>query len=61
MQVNEISEFDLIAKLEKVLPSKYPSAVILGIGDDAAAIKISPGYVQLISSDSQVENTHLFY
>lgn len=50
------SEFELISKLSKNLVC-HSKNVVVGIGDDAAVVKLN-GYYQLITSDALVENTH---
>jgi thiamine-monophosphate kinase len=57
MQIGEIGEFDLIERLlaQSGLSS---SGVVLGPGDDAAALTPSPGALLLATCDSQVEGQH---
>ncbi|MFL9608738.1 thiamine-phosphate kinase [Methylobacillus sp. Pita2] len=50
------SEFDLI---RRYFQRPHPSAV-LGVGDDAALIKVSPGMELAISTDMLVANTHFY-
>ena len=61
--VSEISEFELISRLEKVLNSSSTVAdaqIKLGIGDDAAVLT-PQSKNQVISSDALVENVHFIY
>ncbi len=61
--VSEISEFELISRLEKVLKSSGTVAdaqIKLGIGDDAAVLT-PQSKNQVISSDALVENVHFIY
>ena len=44
--------------MNQIIGKRISSDVILGVGDDAAAIKTNPECTQLVSSDSQVEGTH---
>ena len=53
----EIGEFGLIQKLFKNIPARR-SDVILGTGDDAAAVIAEPGVLLLSTVDSQVEGVH---
>ena len=57
MKLEEISEFDLIARIRSSLKSSQGRA-ILGTGDDAALIKTTPGKHSLFTLDVMVENTH---
>ena len=60
-KVSEISEFELIKRLEGVLgDSALPDThkgIRTSIGDDAAVIK-SPGKIQVVTTDTMVENVH---
>ena len=56
MKLSEIGEFGLINKLRAKCRSSAKD-LIAGIGDDAAAVKISSGNT-LITSDMMIENTH---
>ncbi|MAO75374.1 MAG: thiamine-phosphate kinase, partial [Chloroflexi bacterium] len=61
--VSEISEFELIARLENILKlsSNIPDAQIkFAIGDDAAVITPNSKN-QVITSDALVENVHFIY
>ena len=56
MKLAELGEFGLIKRIaRRVAPS--PS-VPLGIGDDAAALLPTPGYLTLITSDMLLEGVH---
>ncbi|WP_163328519.1 thiamine-phosphate kinase [Desulfurobacterium thermolithotrophum] len=52
----KLGEFELINKLTKKL-SCSSEKVIVGIGDDAAVVKLNNSY-QIITSDALVENSH---
>lgn len=56
--VADIGEFDLIERIKKILPAVDRPELIIGIGDDAAAIQIDDHRVLLITGDIQVENQH---
>lgn len=51
-----MSEFDLI---RRHFTRPTPSA-LLGVGDDAALLQVSPGKVLVVSSDMLVSGTHFF-
>ncbi len=51
-----MSEFDLI---RRYFTRATPSA-LLGVGDDAALLQVSDGYVLAVSSDMLVSGTHFF-
>ncbi|NMM28659.1 MAG: thiamine-phosphate kinase [Glaciimonas sp.] len=52
-----ISEFDLIARFF-TRPNLIPSQITLGIGDDCALLRPTPGMEMAISSDMLVEGRH---
>jgi len=57
MKLSTLGEFGLIRKIEK--QSSRPSpAVQLGIGDDAAALAVSPGTLLLATTDMLIERVH---
>ena len=56
MKLAELGEFGLIERI-KANVAASPS-VMLGIGDDAAALLPTPGCVTLITSDMLLENVH---
>ena len=56
--ISDTGEFDLIARIESMLPNKLPPEILLGPGDDAAAIQFGRDTVQLLTTDMQVENRH---
>jgi thiamine-monophosphate kinase len=59
-RVGDIGEFALISALQESLPDHIRSsdAVPLGIGDDAAAWRPSPGKTSVITTDTLVEGIH---
>lgn len=56
MKLKSLGEFGLIERISRNL--KTSSHVIVGIGDDAAAIKLSKDKYLLVSTDTLVENVH---
>lgn len=58
--VGDIGEFGLIAALQASLPENVRAsiAVPLGIGDDAAAWRPTPGMVSVVSTDTLIEEIH---
>lgn len=59
-RVSDIGEFGLIAQLDAALPNEVrrSGALELGIGDDAAVWRPSPGASVVITTDSMVEEVH---
>ncbi|VAX18238.1 Thiamine-monophosphate kinase [hydrothermal vent metagenome] len=55
--MGHIEELGLIRQIEKTFRQKDPN-LLLGIGDDCASIKVSPGYELLVTTDTLVENVH---
>lgn len=58
MQVGELGEFELIARLQRLLPDATGRHVVRGIGDDCAVVRASPGMELLLTTDSQEEGVH---
>ncbi|HUL44582.1 MAG TPA: thiamine-phosphate kinase [Bacteroidota bacterium] len=60
--ISSIGEFGLIDRIRKIVGpglSTVPrNALIMGIGDDAAAYRPSPGKIQLMTTDALVEGIH---
>jgi thiamine-monophosphate kinase len=57
VKVSELGEFGLIARLaEAFARGGQPPSLIVGIGDDAAAWRVSG--VQLVTTDTLIEGTH---
>lgn len=58
--IEAIGEFDLIRRIKKNAESAclIDPSVLLGIGDDAAAILPSPGNALLVTTDILLEKTH---
>jgi thiamine-monophosphate kinase len=57
MKLSSLGEFGLIRKIQKLSSRSSPLAVI-GIGDDAAALRISPASLLLATTDMLVEGVH---
>ncbi|HEY3109859.1 MAG TPA: thiamine-phosphate kinase, partial [Chloroflexota bacterium] len=54
--VGELGEFRLIDRLAARLP--LGDGVVVGIGDDTAALEPTPGHLLLATTDGQVEGVH---
>jgi thiamine-monophosphate kinase len=59
MQLRDLGEFGLIARIERAA-AKLPGspAVVLAIGDDAAVLRPRSGEDLVVTTDSLVENVH---
>ncbi len=57
MKLSSLGEFGLIRNIQKLFPRKAPFTLI-GIGDDAAALRLSPASVLLATTDMLVEHVH---
>lgn len=57
MNLDQIGEFGLIRRIRKSFPSPR-SPVLLGIGDDAAAVLPTPNQSLLLTTDSLLETVH---
>ncbi|HET9869830.1 MAG TPA: thiamine-phosphate kinase, partial [bacterium] len=55
--IGSLGEFGFIEKIRDQVRSKSPS-VVLGIGDDAAILKPSPGHEMVFTTDMLVEGRH---
>ena len=53
----QLGEFGLIKKIREQV-KKFQSGAVVGIGDDAAGVKVKPGKVVLFTTDTLVENVH---
>lgn len=58
MQVGELGEFALIARLQGFLQGPMAPHVVHGIGDDCAVVRASPGMELLLTTDTQEEDVH---
>lgn len=60
-QISEVGEFALIARIERALRRARATggpSVALGIGDDAALLRVRPGEQVAVSTDALVEAVH---
>ncbi len=58
MNLREVGEFGLIARLKERLGADAGEGIVIGIGDDAAAIRQQPGDLTLLSTDMLLEGVH---
>jgi thiamine-monophosphate kinase len=58
MKLSGIGEFGLIDRLSRVLGPPSAPGLLLGIGDDAAAWRPTPGCVTVSTADALVEGVH---
>ncbi len=60
MQLADLGEFGLIRRIERRVARTRPrrASVALGIGDDAALLRLRAGEVVAVSSDAMVEEVH---
>ncbi len=57
MKLSDLGEFGLINRIRK-LSQRKSSSTVIGIGDDAAAVKISASHVMLVTTDLLLEDVH---
>ncbi len=55
--IGDLGEFKFIEKIRKSLKENDPS-VVLGLGDDAAILKPTPGHELVFTTDMLVEGRH---
>src|SRR6185312_16225222 len=55
MELRQLGEWGLIRRIQKSFSPSARSNLILGMGDDAAVIRISPGKSLLLTTDLLVE------
>jgi thiamine-monophosphate kinase len=53
-----LAEFDLIARFFQRPAAAADSGVLLGIGDDAAILNVTPGHSLIVATDAIVESVH---
>lgn len=56
MKLSEIGEFGLIKGIEMI--AEKGEGVVMGVGDDAAVLRPSPGKVLLVTTDCLIEGVH---
>jgi len=57
MRISDLGEFGLIRDIQRLSLRKSSSALI-GIGDDAAALRVSPSKILLVTTDMLLEEIH---
>jgi len=57
MKLSDLGEFGLIHRIQK-LSSRTAPGVVVGIGDDAAALKVSSSALLLATTDMLIEGVH---
>ncbi len=57
MKLSSLGEFGLIDSIRKLSARQSPS-VLIGMGDDAAALKIAPASILLATTDMLLEDVH---
>jgi len=58
MRLRDVGEFGLIDRIEAVAARVTGDRVKLGIGDDAALVRVRAGEELVVTSDAHVENVH---
>ncbi len=58
MQLTQIGEFGLIREIREQLAKFQEKRVVVGIGDDAAAVEIEGRKLTLLTTDTLVEDVH---
>ena len=56
--LQDLGEFGLIARLQWLLPTDTGANLVVGIGDDAAAMRLPGGLVQVITTDLLSADVH---
>jgi thiamine-monophosphate kinase len=56
MELRQLGEWGLIHRIQKSFSSPTRSGLVLGMGDDAAVIRLSPGKLLLLTTDLLVED-----
>ena len=58
MQLRDLGEFELIDRIQRLASGVQGRDVVLGIGDDAALLRLRRGEDLVVTSDAMVEETH---
>jgi len=58
MLLAQVSEFGLINRIKELTQKHQPQNVIVGIDDDAAAIRIIDNEILLLTTDTMIEGVH---
>jgi thiamine-monophosphate kinase len=58
MQIRDVGEFPLIARVERMARRVTGRDVVLGIGDDAALLRVRAGEALAVTTDAFVEDVH---
>jgi thiamine-monophosphate kinase len=58
MRLDDLGEFPLIARVERMARRVTGRDVVLGIGDDAALLRVRAGEVLAVTTDAFVEGVH---
>src|SRR2546428_13371010 len=58
VQLRDLGEFALIARIERAARGASKAGVALGIGDDAALLRARPGETWAVSTDARIEGVH---
>jgi len=59
VRLRDLGEFGLIDRIERVVRrARVGDGVVLGIGDDAAVLRLAKGEELVVSTDAVVEGTH---
>ncbi len=60
MRISDLGEFGLIRNIQRLSYRKSPTALV-GIGDDAAALKVSSSKILLATTDMLLEEVHFAF
>ncbi len=58
MNVGALGEFELIRRIERLAARETGRGVVLGIGDDAAILRVPKGQDLVVTTDAAVEGVH---
>lgn len=58
MRLRDLGEFELIDRIQRLAAEVQGRDVVLGIGDDAALLRLRRGEDLVVTSDAMVEGTH---